>query len=128
MVRIFLASIVFLLLPLPSALADSATPSYVELHDAPAITVDWSKGDTQAVTIHGNRRLVFSNGQKGGKYILVIKQDATGSRLVTWPASVRWPGGSPQAFILTTTANSKDFIGFIYDGEKYDAVSISQNF
>jgi hypothetical protein len=101
-------------------------PSYVELADAPTITVDWSKGDTQAVTLHGNRTLLFANGRKGAKYTLVIKQDATGSRLVAWPPSVHWPGeiGHPS---LTTIANRKDYLTFICDGPSYDAVGFAQN-
>ena len=120
------------LLPSPAAYASAAAHSYVELPDAPTIAVDWSKGDTQAVTLGGNRALTFSNGQKGGKYLLILKQDATGSRTVTWPSSVRWPGGPPQtggqpASVLTTTAGKKDYITFFYDGVTYDVVGIVQN-
>jgi hypothetical protein len=80
MKRILPATALLLFLFLPPALADVAAPSYVELADAPTITVDWSKGNTQAVTLQGNRTFVFANGQKGGRYMLVITQDATGSR------------------------------------------------
>jgi len=126
------ALFLFLLSAAP-AFAGNAAPSYVELADAPTITVDWSKGNTQAVTLHGDRALTFSNGQKGGKYLLAITQDATGSRAVKWPASVRWPGGPPQtagrpANILTTTANKTDYITFIYNGVTYDALALAQNY
>jgi len=115
------------------AFADSPAPSYVELADAPTITVDWSKGDTQIVTLHGNRALTFLNGQKGGKYLLILTQDATGSRTVTWPSSVRWPGGPPQAAgrpasILTSLANKTDYITFFYNGATYDALGLAQNY
>jgi hypothetical protein len=86
--------------------------------------VDWSKGDTQTVTLGGNRALAFSNGQKGGKYILIIKQDQTGSRHVTWPSSVHWPGTYGPT--LTATAGKKDYIFFIYNGVNYDLVAMSQ--
>lgn len=119
-----LALIICMLLSLP-AFAGSELPSLVELADAPSIIVDWSKGPIQDVTLHGNRRFVFENGQKGGKYLLIIRQDDTGSRLPIWPASVHWPGTSPPA--LTTTANRKDYISFFYDGVTYDLVAISQN-
>jgi hypothetical protein len=115
----------FLFLFLPPALAYSAATSYVELADAPSITVDWSKGNAQAVTLHGNRIFTFTNGQKGGKYLLIVKQDATGSRTVTWPSAVNCPGVTPP--ILTTTANKKDYISFFYDGVTYDLVAMTQN-
>jgi|SRR5271165_2283676 len=121
------------LLPIPPAYAADAAPSYVELADAPTIAVDWSKGNTQAVTLHGNRAFTFSNGQKGGKYLLILKQDATGSRTVAWPLSVRWPGGPPQtrgqpASILTATANKTDYITLFYDGVTYDVLALAPNY
>ncbi|MGH9378959.1 MAG: hypothetical protein ACRD1I_09170 [Terriglobia bacterium] len=122
-----LAPAVFLLLLSVSPARADTPPSYVELADAPTITVDWSKGNTQAVTLHGNRAMVFANGQKGGKYLLIVRQDDTGSRTVTWPASVHWPGGGPGP-TLTTTANKKDYASFFFDGVTYDFLALSQNF
>jgi len=119
-----LASLFFLLFIAPAA----ADPSYVDLTDSPTITVDWSKGNSQAVTLHGNRAFTFSNGQKGGHYLLIIKQDTTGSRAVTWPPSVHWPGENSPPPPLTTTANKKDYISFFFDGTTYDLIAISQNF
>jgi DNA-binding beta-propeller fold protein YncE len=46
--------ILLFLLSVPRAFAEAPAPSYVELADAPTITVDWTKGTTQAVTLHGN--------------------------------------------------------------------------
>ena len=114
------------LLPLQPASASESAASYVDLKDGPTITVDWSKATTQFVTLGGNRAFVFLNGQKGKHYTLLIKQDATGSRTVTWPSSVRWPG--TQGPPLTTTAGKADYIGFIYNGVTYDALAISQNY
>ncbi len=114
------------LLPLHPAWAGDSARAYVDLKDAPTITVDWSKSNTQAVTLHGNRTLIFSNGEKGGKYLLVLKQDAHGSRTVTWPASLRWPGVHPPT--LTTTANKKDFLSIFYDGVNYYGLGLSQNY
>jgi hypothetical protein len=131
--RILVLSAFLILLSLSPAVAGDTAPSYVELTDAPTIAVDWSKGNTQAVTLGGNRALTFANGQKGGKYILILKQDATGSRVVTWPASVRWPGGAPQtggrlASILTTTAKKTDYITLFYDGVNYDVLALAPNY
>lgn len=37
-----------------------------------------------------------------------IRQDATGGRTMTWPASFKWPGGSPG--VLSTAANATDLL------------------
>lgn len=123
--RIFVLSAFLLLMFALPALADDAAHSYFELADAPKIAVDWNKGSTQSVTLGSNRTVTFSNGQKGGKYSLIVKQDAHGSRIVTWPTIVHWPGGS--AITLTGTANKKDYITFFYDGVSYDVVGFTQN-
>jgi hypothetical protein len=123
----FLAISAFvLLLTFHAASANSAAPSYIELADAPTVVVDWSRGNTQSVTLGGNRALTFVNGEKGGKYFLIVKQDATGSRTVTWPSSVRWPGKNGPT--LTTTANKTDYVAFIYNGVSYDMLAISQGY
>lgn len=124
MKRILAPALFLVLLFAPLAFADTL-PAYVQLADAPSITVDWSKGKTQAVTLHGNRTVVFTNGQKGAKYTLIIKQDATGSRTVTWPSSVNWPGGTGPT--LTTTANKKDYLALFFDGESYDGLGMTGN-
>jgi hypothetical protein len=121
MKRILIFSTLFFLLPLAPG---RAAPSYIELADAPTIAVDWSKGDTQGVTLGGNRILTFSNGQKGGHYTLILRQDATGSRTVTWPPFVHWPGVYGPT--LTTTAGKRDYFFFIYNGVSYDMVGMSQ--
>ena len=128
--RTLALSALFVLLLVPSAFAGNAAPSYVELTDAPTITVDWSKGNTQTVTLGGNRTFTFLNGQKGGKYLLILKQDSHGSRLVTWPLSVRWPGPTQTAAppTLTTTANKTDYLTFFFNGVTYDGLGLSQNY
>jgi hypothetical protein len=131
--RIVFLSVLPFLLSVQFAYAGEAVTPPVELADAPTLAVDWSKGDIQTVTLHGNRALTFSNGWKGGRYTLIITQDATGSRTVTWPSSVRWSGGPPQtkglpANILTTTADKTDYITFFYNGVTYDVLGLAQNY
>ena len=98
------------------------------LTDGGTIAVDWGNGPVQSVTMAGNRTFTFTGGEDGGRYTLIIKQDGTGSRTATWPASVRWGGGTAPT--LTTTASKTDYIGFIYNGvdSKYDGIAISKNF
>ena len=64
-----------------------------------------------AYTLTGNVTFSFSNVPATGTAISVtveLLQDGTGSRTVTWPASVKWPGG--VAPTLTTTAAKTDII------------------
>lgn len=78
------------------------------------ITVDLSLGNHYAVTLIGNVTFTFTNPSPTGNAMPIffyLKQDATGSRLVTWPASVVWPAGI--APFLTTVANRTDEIVLI---------------
>jgi len=76
-------------------------------------TIDWTNGNHQRLTLTGNCTLTFSNGLTGGAYLLELVQDATGTRTVTWPAAVIWPGA--VAPTLTTTASRADVVTFYYD-------------
>jgi hypothetical protein len=73
-----------------------------------AITLDWSNGLTQLLTLTGNCTVTLSNPQDGFTHVLALKQDGTGSRTVTWPSAVKWSGGSAPT--LTTTAAHCDLI------------------
>lgn len=86
--------------------------------DGAGFAVNWNNGNVQQVTIVNNRTPTFSNPKEGGRYILKIKQDGTGSRLITWSGmTVQWRGGTAPT--LTTTANKADIITFIYMGGVY---------
>jgi hypothetical protein len=90
-------------------------------------TIDFANGTQQKVTLTGNvTSLTLSNPLAGGNYILFIKQDATGSRTVTWPASVKWSGG--VAPTLTTTASRTDIVHLLYDGTNYYGTAVGFNY
>jgi hypothetical protein len=42
---------------------------------------------------------------------MILTQDGSGSRAVTWPASVKWAGGTTPT--LSTGANDVDIFSFI---------------
>jgi hypothetical protein len=42
---------------------------------------------------------------------LILRQDATGGRTVTWPATIKWPGGAPPA--VTSFADAVDVLSFV---------------
>jgi len=88
-------------------------------------SIDWSQGNNQSVTLNANATITFTNPVAGGHYTLYVIQDATGSRTITWPATVRWSNGVTPT--LTTAASQVDIFGFIYTGSVFSGVS-SQNY
>lgn len=92
------------------------TVAEVALTDGATIAVDWSDGPFQRVTLGGNRTFTFASPLNGGRYILALKQDGTGSRTATWPATVKWPANTAPT--LTTTAAHLDLVGFVYHGNE----------
>lgn len=92
---------------------------YSESLDSPgsitgATTIDFENGNHYEATMTGNVTFTINNPPASGNVgilVLYLKQDPTGSRLVTWPASVEWPGGSEPT--LTTTADRTDIITLI---------------
>jgi len=91
-------------------------------------TIDWANGSVQKLTLTANCTLTFSNPVTGGRYILILVQDGTGSRIVTWPATCRWSAATAPT--LTTTAAKRDYVGFLYDAAvtKYDGLAFKANF
>ena len=93
----------------------------VVLTDAATTTLDGALGNFATWTMGGNRTLAVSNLVAGATYMVEIKQDATGSRTITWPASFRWPGATPG--VLSTAPNSVDVLTFAsFDGSTVRAV------
>lgn len=79
--------------------------------------IDWSTGDRQKVTLTDNVTFTFSNAKEGQIITLVMTQDATGGRTVTWPATVKWPGGSEPSW--GTGASDINTATFYFDGTNY---------
>lgn len=89
----------------------------VTLTSSSTVAVNWNSGNVQTLTLSTSPTLTFSNGQAGGEYKLILKQDSTGGRTVTWPAGIKWAEGIVPT--LTTSANGIDVIEFINDGTNY---------
>ena len=101
-------------------LITSAKLNYSEttLTDGSSITWDASTQDVAKVTLAGNRTLgAASNGTTGQFISLLIIQDGTGSRTLTWNAAYEF--ASDTAPTLTTTANLGDLFVFRYNGSKW---------
>lgn len=93
-----------------------------------AATIDWNthKGAHCMVTVTNNRTLGTPTAlRKGKRYSIAIRQDGTGSRLITWPALVKWVGSAAPT--LTTTADKVDIFAFVYNGTNLLEVSRGLN-
>ena len=97
----------------------------VTVSPSPSVTVNWNAGNVQTLTLSSNSALTFSNGQAGGEYKLILNQDATGGRTVTWPSLVKWANRTTPT--LTSAANAIDMASFTFDGSNYLA-SLGKNF
>lgn len=79
--------------------------------DGGTVTFDMSASNIHTVVIAGNRTFAVTNVAVGQAFVIRVVQDATGSRVVSWFATIKWPGGSAPT--LTTTGNKTDVIGFL---------------
>lgn len=65
------------------------------------------------VTLTGNATLTFPSLPPAGSartFMVVLRQDGTGARTVTWPGTVKWPGGITPT--LTAAAGKADVFTF----------------
>lgn len=85
------------------------------LTDGATVTLDFSQwiGNSFKLTLGGNRTFAtWLNAAPGMKFDLLLYQDGTGSRTMTWPTNVLWAAGTAPT--LTTTALAFDFLRFTY--------------
>ena len=102
------------------AMADNAitTPEFTDYAEtvnaigdtAASQSIDITLGNVHTCTLAvGTTTFTFDNPAvtgKGCSFTLITTQDATGSRGITWPASVDWSAATAPT--LTTTANRTD--------------------
>jgi len=82
-----------------------------------AIALDLANGNVQKLTLTANATITLTSPVSGAmrSLTLLVFQDATGSRTITWPGSVKW--GNAGAPTLTTTASKMDMVSlFTVDG------------
>jgi hypothetical protein len=110
-----------------AGIAQSAKAHHQYLIDGEVIEWDTSKGDFAEVTLQGNRTLATPiNISAGTQYTLLIKQDATGGRSLSFSNQFLFPNGiSPN---LTASANTIDLLQFISDGENIYFKEIINNY
>ena len=108
-------------------LITSAKLNYSEttLTDGSSITWNAETQDVAKVTLGGNRTIGAASSATTGQFIsLLVIQDGTGSRTLTWNAAYEF--ASDTAPTLTTTANLGDLFVFRYNGSKWLEVGRNQ--
>lgn len=89
-------------------------------------TIDLANGSVQILTLTGNCTFTFPAVTAGRSFILILKQDGTGSRTVTWPGTVKWPAGTAPT--ITSTASKSDKYIFTADGTNWIGSNAGQNY
>lgn len=85
--------------------------SVTALSDAASITPDFSTGNNFSVTLGGDRTLENpTNAVAGQSGVIVITQDATGSRTLAYGTNWKFGGGTDPT--LTTAANAVDVLSY----------------
>jgi hypothetical protein len=107
-------------------LSDKAYIAESTLTDGATINWDMSTESVAKVTLGGNRTLAApTNGSTGQFASLLVIQDGTGSRTLTWNAAYEF--ASDTAPTLTTTASQGDLFVFRYNGSKWLEVGRNLN-
>jgi len=96
------------------------------LVDGASISWDASANQVTSVTLAGNRTLAApTNLVDGAVYLLMVIQDGTGSRTLSYNAVFKFTGGTAPT--LTTTAAAKDILVFYSDGKNLYEIGRSLN-
>ena len=109
-------------------LITSAKLNYTEstLTDQATVTWDASTQDVCKLTLGGNRTMAAPTNNTTGQFIsILVIQDGTGSRTLTWNAVFEF--AADTAPTLTTTASKGDVFVFRYNGSKWLEVGRNQN-
>jgi len=110
-------------------LTNPTVTNYVETpysaNSSTAITLALTNGTVQIITLTGNATITMPTAVSGKSFIMFLRQDATGSRTVTW-SSVNWSGGTAPT--ITSTASKQDIYSFFSDGTSWYGVTVGQNF
>ena len=110
-------------------LTNPTVTNYVETaytaNSSTAITLDLANGTVQIITLTGNATVTMPTATAGKSFILLLKQDGTGSRTITW-STVKWAGGTAPT--ITGTASRQDIFSFFADGTNWYGTTIGLNY
>ena len=102
------------------------TEEVVTANTSTAYTIDLANGSVQILTLTGNCTFTFPTATAGKGFTMLLKQDGTGSRTVTWPSSVKWPASTAPT--ITSTASKGDKFVFVGDGTYWWGSNAGQNY
>ena len=98
----------------------------ITLSDASTISWNALTQPVAKVTLAGNRTMAAASGGIAGQFVSVLViQDGTGSRTLTWNAAYEF--AADTAPTLTTTASKGDLFVFRYNGSKWLEVGRNLN-
>jgi len=110
-------------------LTNPTVTNYVETpftaNSSTAITIALTNGTFQIITLTGNATITMPTATAGKSFILLLKQDGTGSRTVTW-STVKWPASTNPT--ITATASKQDIFSFVSDGTNWYGATGGQNY
>ena len=85
---------------------------YAQGNTGTSTTLNLVNGNVFTATLTGNCTFTFTTGVTSGaaSFTLILANDATAGRSITWPVSVKWPNNTIP--VRTTTANATDIWSF----------------
>lgn len=111
-------------------LTNPTVTNYVETlyaaNTGASVSVSLANGTVQQLTLNSaSVTITMPTASSGKSFVIMLKQDATGGRSVTW-STVVWPSGTAPT--ITTTASKQDIYSFFSDGTNWYGVTIGQNY
>ena len=104
----------------------AALNAEIALSDASTISWNALTQPVAKVTLAGNRTMAAASGGVAGQFVsILVIQDGTGSRTLTWNAAYEF--AEDTAPTLTTTASKGDLFVFRYNGAKWLEVGRNLN-
>ena len=97
--------------------------------DGAFLDADAADASIGHAVLTGDRTLRLYAEATAGSYQAVrlyLKQDTTGGRLVTWPSSIRWAGGSPPTLSLAAGLVDVVHLGTLDDGATWEGFVAAQ--
>ena len=111
------------------SITNPTVTNYVETlysaNTSTAIAVALTNGTVQLLTLTANTTISMPSVGAGKSFIIMLKQDATGSRTVAW-STVVWAGGTAPT--VTSTASKMDIYSFFSDGTNWYGVTVGQSY
>jgi len=80
-----------------------------------AKTIDWGKSNKQTIAMTDDCTFTFTAPESKGN--MLLKVTTANSKVITFPGTVKWPGGTKPT--ASTGATDVDIYAFYFDGTNY---------